>query len=69
MKISPEFSAVIVVEERETPAGDSGCMETPQAHSAEEAPYRPAVSGEYLPRKSTTLFNRNPYFQGSQVER
>jgi hypothetical protein len=40
-------------------------METPQEHSAEEAPYRPAVSGEYLPRKSTTLFNRSSYFQGS----
>jgi hypothetical protein len=28
----------------ETPAGISGCMETPQAQSAEEAPYRPAES-------------------------
>jgi hypothetical protein len=33
-------------------------METPQAHCAEEAPYRPAES-ECLPRKSTPLFNRS----------
>jgi hypothetical protein len=41
MKTSPEFSTVIVVEERETPAGAAGYPVRPRRRSSAEEAHRP----------------------------